>query len=164
MKQRNRDDSMWIEYDNRQEELSITEEMKRWIEKSVRAVLEEEEMDEEVEVSVSFVDDEEMQTLNRLYRGVDRTTDVLSFPMDDEFCQVGEMLGDVVVNTRKILEQAKEFGHSNERELCYLIVHSTLHLLGYDHMEEEDRKEMRAREKCIMDRLQVYKEADDETR
>lgn len=155
---------MFIEFDNRQKELPITEEIIGWIEKSIQTVLKEEQLDEQVEVSVSFVDDDEMKRLNGIFRGVDKTTDVLSFPMEDEFCVEERMLGDIVINTKKTMEQAEEFGHSNERELCYLTVHSMLHLLGYDHMEEKDKMQMRAREKQIMDQMQVYKEVKRETR
>ena len=127
------------------------------IEKSIAAVLKVENLDENVEVSVSFVGDEEIRDLNRDYRGVDKSTDVLSFPMDDEFIIVSRILGDVIINTRRVMEQAKELGHSNERELSYLTVHSILHLLGYDHMEDEDKKEMREREKLAMKELSIYR-------
>ena len=83
---------------------------------------------------------------------IDRTTDVLSFPMDDEFTN---MLGDIVININKVIEQAKEYGHSEKREISYLTVHSTLHLMGYDHEEELDKKEMREVEKRVMERLEI---------
>ena len=76
--------------------------------------------------------------------------------MDDEFIIVSRILGDVIINTRRVMEQAKELGHSNERELSYLTVHSILHLLGYDHMEDEDKREMREREKLAMKELSIY--------
>ena len=116
-----------------------------------------ENLDENVEVSVSFVGDDEIRDLNRDYRGVDKSTDVLSFPMDDEFIIESRILGDVIINTRRVLEQAEELGHSKERELSYLTVHSILHLLGYDHMEDEDKKEMREREKLAMKELSIYR-------
>jgi len=148
---------MEIYYDDRQDDIKINDEIKNLIEKSIAAVLKVENLDENVEVSVSFVGDEEIRDLNRDYRGVDKSTDVLSFPMDDEFIIVSRILGDVIINTRRVMEQAKELGHSNERELSYLTVHSILHLLGYDHMEDEDKKEMREREKLAMKELSIYR-------
>lgn len=148
---------MEIYYDDRQDDIEITEEIKNLIGKSISAVLNVENLDENVEVSVSFVGDDEIRDLNREYRGVDKSTDVLSFPMDDEFIIDNRILGDVIINTRRVMEQAEELGHSNERELSYLTVHSILHLLGYDHMEDEDKKEMREREKLVMKELSIYR-------
>ena len=148
---------MEIYYDDRQDDIKITDEIKNLIEKSIAAVLKVENLDENVEVSVSFVGDEEIRDLNRGCRGVDKSTDVLSFPMDDEFIIVSRILGDVIIYTRRVMEQAKELGHSNERELSYLTVHSILHLLGYDHMEDEDKREMREREKLAMKELSIYR-------
>ena len=148
---------MEIYYDDRQDDIKITDEIKNLIEKSIAAVLKVENLHENVEVSVSFVGDEEIRDLNRDYRGVDKSTDVLSFPMDDEFIIVSRILGDVIINTRRVMEQAEELGHSEERELSYLTVHSILHLLGYDHMEDEDKKEMREREKLAMKELSIYR-------
>lgn len=148
---------MEVYYDDRQDNIKITEEMKNLIEKSIKAVLKVEELDDDVEVSVSFVGDEEIRDLNRDYRGVDKSTDVLSFPMDDEFIIDNRILGDVIINTRRVMEQAEELGHSHERELSYLTVHSVLHLLGYDHMEDEDKIEMREREKLSMKELEIYR-------
>lgn len=148
---------MEIYYDDRQDDIKITDEIKNLIEKSIAAVLKVENLDENVEVSVSFVGDEEIRDLNRDYRGVDKSTDVLSFPMDDEFIIVSRILGDVIINTRRVMEQAEELGHSEERELSYLTVHSILHLLGYDHMDDEDKKEMREREKLAMKELSIYR-------
>lgn len=148
---------MEVYYDDRQDNITITEAMKDLIEKSIKAVLKVEELDDDVEVSVSFVGDEEIRELNRDYRGVDKSTDVLSFPMDDEFIIDNRILGDVIINTRRVMEQAEELGHSHERELSYLTVHSILHLLGYDHMEDEDKKEMREREKLSMKELEIYR-------
>lgn len=148
---------MEIYYDDRQDDIKISEEIKDLIEKSIAAVLKVEELDENVEVSVSFVGDEEIRELNRDYRGVDKSTDVLSFPMDDEFILDNRILGDVIINTRRVREQAEELGHSNEREFSYLTVHSILHLLGYDHMEDEDKRQMREREKLAMKELSIYR-------
>ena len=126
--------------------------------------------DLDVEISLSFVSLDEIHELNREYRGVDRPTDVLSFPMFEsvdeleEACEALEEegqavpLGDVVICMDKIIEQAEEFGHSRERETVYLFTHSVLHLLGYDHETEEDKIEMRAREEEIMDAIGLGRE------
>ena len=112
-----------------------------------------------VEVSLTFVSPEEIQQLNSMYRGVDKVTDVLSFPQYEDLNQLPEEggipLGDVVICTQQALIQADEYGHSNEREMVYLFVHSICHLLGYDHMDEEDKQEMRAKEDQVMEKIQV---------
>lgn len=141
-----------IYFDNRQDLIKIDEEIEKIVEKSIEAALKEIEFTDDYEVSVSFVGDEEIHELNRDYRGVDRTTDVLSFPMDDEFTN---MLGDIVININKVIDQAKEYGHSEKREISYLTVHSSLHLMGFDHEEEEDKKEMRAVEDRVMEKLEI---------
>lgn len=141
-----------IYFDNRQDLIKIDEEIEKIVEISVEAALKEIDFTDDYEVSVSFVGDEEIHELNRDYRGVDRTTDVLSFPMDDEFTN---MLGDIVININKVIDQAKEYGHSEKREISYLTVHSSLHLMGFDHEEEEDKKEMRAVEDRVMEKLEI---------
>lgn len=141
-----------IYFDNRQDLIEIDRSIEEIVEISVKAALDEIDYKDDYEVSVSFVGDDEIHELNRDYRGVDRTTDVLSFPMDDEFTN---MLGDIVININKVIEQAKEYGHSEKREISYLTVHSTLHLMGYDHEEELDKKEMREVEKRVMERLEI---------
>ena len=115
------------------------------------------------EISVTFVDLDEIHELNKQYRGVDRPTDVLSFPqfddLEEELPEVGEIcLGDVVICEEKAREQAEEFGHSFERELVYLFTHSVLHLLGYDHMEDDEKKAMRTREEEIMKHIGLMRQ------
>jgi probable rRNA maturation factor len=145
-------------FDNRQDIMEISEANEKAIETAVGTVLEAENHSGNYEVSVSFVSNEEIRELNRNYRNVDSETDVLSFPMDDddEFDGV-IILGDIVLSTQRIIEQANEFGHSLEREMIYLTVHSMLHLLGYDHMTTSEKEEMRQREKEIMKELQLFK-------
>nr|WP_300092720.1 rRNA maturation RNase YbeY [Sedimentibacter sp.] len=145
-------------FDNRQDIMEISEANEKAIEKAVETVLAAENQEGNFEVSVSFVTNEEIRELNRDYRNVDSETDVLSFPMDDddEFDGV-IILGDIVLSTQRIIEQANEFGHSLEREMIYLSVHSMLHLLGYDHMTSSEKEEMRQREKEIMKELQLFK-------
>lgn len=115
-------------------------------------------------ISVMLTDDEGIHRVNREFRGVDRPTDVLSFPMNElapgEFdaalCERdmdsgAVMLGDMMISVPRCAAQGEEFGHGYERELMYLTVHSVLHLLGYDHVDEgEMKRQMRAREKAIM--------------
>jgi len=111
------------------------------------------------EISLTFVSKEEIRELNSTYRGIDNPTDVLSFPMIEDFNDIepGDemMLGDVVICLEKACEQAEEFGHSKEREIVYLFVHSVCHLLGYDHMEPEEKAEMREAEEKVMSFLDL---------
>lgn len=144
-------------FDNRQDLMEITEENIKAIEKAVSTVLEAENAEGNFEVSVSFVTNEEIRELNKNYRNVDSETDVLSFPMDDDEFNGVIILGDIVLSTQRIIEQANEFGHSLEREMIYLTVHSMLHLLGYDHLSNSEKEEMRLREKEIMKELQLFK-------
>ncbi|MGI6641316.1 MAG: rRNA maturation RNase YbeY [Limnochordia bacterium] len=121
-------------------------------------VLAREGADPDVEVSLTFVDDEQIRVLNREYRAKDTATDVLSFPQDDEdgFMSIPGMpqvLGDIVISLPRAEEQAETFGHSLEREVVYLAVHGLLHLLGFDHEDEEGRAEMRAREEAVMEAI-----------
>lgn len=114
---------------------------------------------ERIEVSLTFVGNEEIRELNNLYRNVDKVTDVLSFPQYDDLNEIPKEgvipIGDVVICTEQALLQADEFGHSNERELVYLFVHSICHLLGYDHMEDADKQEMRVKEEEVMAKIQL---------
>lgn len=136
------------------------------LEKVIGEVLKIEKVDEKkCEISISFVDEKKIRKLNRDFRSIDKTTDVLSFPIEDFFNEDRKtllkkpylMLGDVVICLDVARKQAKELGHSFEREIMYLTCHSILHLLGYDHMEDEDKKIMRAREKEVMKNLGVFK-------
>lgn len=121
---------------------------------------------ENVEISLTFTDEESIRKLNKEFRGKDSVTDVLSFPQfdftydDDESCSIEEafefdsvMLGDVVICVSKALSQAEEYLHSPKREITYLFIHSVFHLLGYDHMNDEDKKEMRTAEKYVMGKM-----------
>lgn len=114
---------------------------------------------ERVEISLTLVDADEIQQLNRDYRNVDKVTDVLSFPQYDDLNELPEdgeiMLGDVIICRQRAEEQAEEFGHSVEREMVYLFVHSVCHLLGYDHMEDDEKAEMRAKEESVMEQINV---------
>lgn len=103
--------------------------------------------------SIVLTDDETIHTYNRDYRGVDRPTDVLSFPADEGDCLLAPpdgFLGDIMISVPTAIRQGAELGHSTERELAFLTVHGMLHLLGYDHMEPEDEEIMTARQRAIM--------------
>ena len=144
-------------------------EARRLIQRAISAALREEKVPDDCEVSVLLTDNEGIHELNRDYRGVDRPTDVLSFPanelspgeFDADLCErdpeTGRVfLGDMAISLEKCEAQAEEFGHSFERELMYLTVHSTLHLLGSDHVDEaEMKRQMRGREDVIMSRLGI---------
>ena len=126
---------------NEQEKLEFLSEYETLVKNAVEETLKYEGFTKDCEISITFTDNENIRVLNKEYRDIDRETDVLSFPMDDEGDEV--VLGDVVISLEKAKEQAEEYGHSIEREISFLCVHSCLHLLGYDHeTSEEDEKEM----------------------
>ncbi len=143
---------------NRQKEMSVTPELKKWVKNAIGATLTQENFDGNAEVSVTFVDLEQIHALNLEYRNVDRPTDVLSFPLfEEEVLDAGAIpLGDIVLCLQQAEIQAKEYGHSLEREVSFLCVHSVLHLLGYDHeTSEEDEKEMFARQEEILNQMNI---------
>ncbi|WP_271852477.1 rRNA maturation RNase YbeY [Planococcus maritimus] len=121
----------------------------------------------EAEVSVTFTDDESIRAINRDYREKDQATDVISFSMEEqgeeEVAIIGEtgprLLGDIIISVERTKLQAEEYGHSFERELGFLAVHGFLHLLGYDHMNEQDEKEMFGKQEEILVSLGVTRDA-----
>ena len=146
----------------------VDERSRALIRKAIRAVLAAEGVDFPCEVDVLVTGDRGIHALNRETRQVDRPTDVLSFPAFD--LRPGQLpsvedadpgtglvpLGDMVISLERVAAQAREYGHSNRRELAYLAVHSTLHLLGYDHMDEGPEKaQMRQREEAVLSELGV---------
>lgn len=148
---------MHYDIDNRQKKYVITVEMKKLIEMVINEALKVEGISDDHEVSLSFVDNNEIKVLNRDFRGVDKETDVLSFPMEDEFDISTPILGDIIISLEKADEQAIEYGHTLEREVAYLTAHSMFHLMGYDHMNEEEKKIMREKEKQVMRHLGIFK-------
>ncbi|MDB6297048.1 rRNA maturation RNase YbeY [Clostridioides difficile] len=148
--------------DDRQDKLEVSEELIEEVKDIIIECLDYEGYDDNYEVSLSFVDNKEIHELNREYRGVDRVTDVLSFPLlSDDFEDVEleeESLGDIVVSLERALEQSIEYNHSFEREVCFLICHSMFHLLGYDHDTDENTKEMREKEEHILNKLNITRE------
>ena len=160
--------------DNRQEKIYVAKELEEIIEAIINYTLKEEEVNISCEVSVIFVDNEEIREINKENRNIDKVTDVLSFPMleypkesvfkdvylnhkfhPSDLDEGNLILGDIVLSLEKAEEQRKEFGHSFFREAVYLTVHSVLHLLGYDHMEEEEKAIMRKREEEILNKFQL---------
>ena len=140
---------------NEQKKYTVTKEIRELVRSAVKASLGYMDFPSKSEISVMFVDNEAIKELNAEHRGIDRATDVLSFPMFEydedgeiieeelDFNPEGEMLlGDIVISLERAFEQAQEYGHSFEREIGFLTVHSMLHLFGYDHMCPEDEEEM----------------------
>ena len=119
---------------------------------------------EDSEVSVTLTDNAHIHVINRKYRGVDRPTDVISFAFNEseEPEVVGgisvNMLGDLIISLERAEEQAADYGHSVRREVAFLTVHGMLHLLGYDHMEDEEREEMEAEQRFVMDKLGISRD------
>lgn len=160
--------------DDRQSLLMVDEDLTKLIDEIIDYALKEEQVLIPYEVSVIYVDNESIKEINEETRGIDKATDVLSFPMLDyddksvfkdcyvgyEFSQIdlnegNLVLGDIVLSLERAKEQSEDFGHSFQREVCYLIIHSILHLLGYDHMEEDEKKVMRAREEEILSKFEI---------
>ncbi|URZ01145.1 rRNA maturation RNase YbeY [Clostridium felsineum] len=158
-----------IYIDNRQKSIKVEESLENTLKEVIDYALKEEGVKIDYEVSVIFVDNETIREINKENRNVDKVTDVLSFPMldydedkvfkdmyteyefEDEYFDCGNLvLGDIALSLEKAEEQSTEYGHSFLREATYLTVHSVLHLMGYDHMVEEDKMKMRKREEEIL--------------
>ncbi len=134
----------------------ITEYTLRQMKKVIRETVAEQYPDHKFEVNLTVCDNEYIREINREYREIDRETDVLSFPMMDfDTPDTTVMLGDIIISYEKAVSQAEEYGHSLKRELCFLCCHSALHLLGYDHETEDERTEMEAKQKEILERLNI---------
>ena len=140
--------------------------------KVINAALDYEECPYEAEVSLTLVDNDRIHEINKEFRDIDRPTDVLSFPMveyddagefafleDEDDCfnpETGElMLGDIIISLDKVEEQALAYGHSVTREYAFLIAHSMLHLMGYDHMTDDDAAVLEAKQRAILDNLNI---------
>lgn len=159
---------------NRQNKIDIDEGFVKTISEVCEYALKEEGVDLPFQISLLFVDNDEIRDINRDTRAIDKTTDVLSFPMLDYpenkvfkdvykgkgFSSIyldGDelVLGDMVISLERAKEQSIEYSHSYMREVCYLVVHSILHLLGYDHMEDDEKAIMRKREEEILGGLNI---------
>lgn len=144
---------------NSQKKVQIPTGLRMLVRRCCTAVLKMEKFEGAAEISVTFVDNEQIKELNTQYRDKPIETDVLSFPMgsdgkyDTDPNTGAQILGDVVISMEKALEQSELFGHSFQREVGYLTAHSVLHLLGYDHMEPLEKVRMREKEELVMDML-----------
>jgi len=158
--------SLTLDVINEQTALDITDELKERLEQLLAIAAETEGL-AEGEVALTFVDDETIRELNRQYRGIDRSTDVLSFPLlekgddepeivydadpdADEGLPIPVSLGDIVISVPRALAQAEQYGHSAEREIGFLFVHGLLHLLGYDHRNEDEERIMFEKQERIL--------------
>lgn len=147
-------------------------EYKKIVEKVVRTCFEEEKLlDTNLYLNVILTNPEIIRQTNAKYRNIDKETDVLSFPMFqkeeiDKILESGkeyeepveDVLGDIMVSMPKVIEQAQEYGHSVERELSYMIVHGFYHVMGYDHIKEEDKAIMRPKEEHILNKLNITRQ------
>ncbi len=150
-----------IQIENIQTERAPFRGYKTALRRAISAVLQEEGFSQKAEVSVTLVSREEIRRLNHQYRGIDRETDVLSFPMlekgeTEDVQQWGSaaLLGDIIVCPEIIFSQGEQFGTGYRKEFCLMVIHSTLHLLGWDHIEEKEQKLMFALQEKILDSLQ----------
>ncbi|WP_373898896.1 rRNA maturation RNase YbeY [Haloimpatiens sp. FM7315] len=163
-----------IYIDDRQDKFEVTEELKNTLKKVISYGLKEEKVNLNCEISLVFVDNETIREINKEQRNIDKVTDVLSFPMIDYpkgkvfkdiylnydfdasyFDEKNLVLGDIVISLERAKAQSEEYGHSFLRETSYLTIHSILHLLGYDHMEDEEKAIMRKREEEILNNFQL---------
>lgn len=130
--------------------------------KIIETTLDNLKIDDDIEMSCLLIDDERIHEINREYRHIDRSTDVISFALEDseQFYVEGmpRNIGDIFISVDHAKSQAEEYGHSLRREMCFLFVHGLLHLLGYDHMNEEDEKEMFDKQKEILQILNIQRQ------
>ena len=149
-------------------EIEEKEEHQKIIQKVLEKCFEEEKIiDSKLMITITLTNAENIKEINKQYRNIDKTTDVLSFPMFEKdelenkiknrLFEHEDVLGDIIISIPKVEEQAKEYGHSFERELSYMIVHGFYHLMGYDHIKEEDKKEMRPKEEKILNQLNILR-------
>ena len=151
---------------NSQSEVKVPVGIRLLIRRCCQAVLITEKFKRDTEVSVSFINNKEIRNLNRIYRDKDKSTDVLSFPLGengnyDTNAETGYvMLGDIVISLETAFKQADNFGHSLEREIGFLTVHSMLHLLGYDHETSTlEARIMREKEEAVLEKLGISRDA-----
>lgn len=159
---------MAILINNMQSKVPVAEPLTALLEQVIQYGLNFYEKDE-AEISFILVDDAYIQNLNSEYRGLDQPTDVLSFAMVDEQpgapvlnssqLELPELLGDVFISVERAVEQAESYGHSLEREICYLAIHGLLHLLGFDHHEPEETAEMRQAEEAILAKYDIKRDS-----
>lgn len=156
---------MIISYINDQDNIEVSDKLENSLKDAFEIVARLHNLSGNVEVDVNIIDDEQIHELNRMYRNVDRPTDVLSFALDEDggepklLDEKGiHLLGDVLISAQTAKKQADEFGHGLTREIVYLAVHGFLHLLGYDHMVESDKRVMRNKEEEILREINLSEE------
>ena len=154
-----------IVYKDVQENEKYEEIVKKVLEQCFK---EEDMLDSKLYITITFTTPQNIKEINKKYRNIDKATDVLSFPMfekdeletkiknKDYVCE--DVLGDIIISIEKVQEQAEEYGHSFERELSYMIVHGFYHLMGYDHIKEEDKKVMRPKEEKVLNDLKIKRD------
>ena len=135
------------------------------INKVIETAFKEEKLENKnVYINIILTNPENIRMTNKKYRNIDKETDVLSFPMFEKEeiydlikyqSQILETLGDIMISIKRVKEQAEEYGHSFERELAYMVIHGFYHLMGYDHIEENDKIEMRVKEENILNKLSI---------
>lgn len=159
-----------VEFDETDEKTEYVE----LIEKVVETCFKEEKLEKtNLYLNVILTNPEKIKNINKEYRNVDKATDVLSFPMFEKneiesIINIGEnnpikedVLGDIIISIPKVIEQAAEYGHSVGRELAYMVVHGFYHIMGYDHIKEEDKKIMRPKEENILSKLKLTREEEE---
>lgn len=153
---------MELIFDNEQSLFTELEPIEALIEAAIAKSLALEAVESELEISILLVDNEGIREINREHRGLDKPTDVLSFPQFNSKEELSGVpfaaLGDIVISLERASEQAEAYGHSLEREVGFLTVHSMLHLLGYDHDTEERTAEMQGREKAILNAMNLTRD------
>lgn len=147
-----------INYDGLEE----NSEYEETIEQVVQACFKEEKLNSKnLYINIILTTPAKIRSINKQYRNLDKETDVLSFPMFEKgemfkiHTEIKEALGDIVISIERVQEQAKDYGHTFTRELSYMVVHGFYHLMGYDHIEEGDKKEMREKEEAILNKLNI---------
>lgn len=149
-------------------EIEEKEEYQKTIQKVLEKCFEEEKIiNSKLIITITLTNAENIRKINKQFRNIDKATDVLSFPMFDKdelenkiknrLFEHEDVLGDIIISIPRVEEQAKEYGHSFERELSYMVVHGFYHLMGYDHIKEEDKKEMRPKEERILNQLNILR-------
>jgi len=143
-------------------DIEQNEEYVELAEKVIKRCFEEENLGEKLYINIILTNPENIRKINNEYRNIDKETDVLSFPMFEqeeiqnlENSVIEEVLGDIVISIERVKEQAEEYGHSFDREFSYMLVHGFYHLMGYDHMEENEKQKMRSKEENILNKLNI---------
>jgi len=143
-------------------DIEQNEEYVELAEKVIKRCFEEENLDKKLYINIILTNPENIRKINNEYRNIDKETDVLSFPMFEqeeiqnlENSVIEEVLGDIVISIERVKEQAEEYGHSFDREFSYMLVHGFYHLMGYDHMEENEKQKMRSKEENILNKLNI---------